>query len=159
MLSRRRYSVALHRLAAAFARAVLRRRPGPPPIASRGKVTFLLMHAWGMGGTIRTSLNVAGHLAQSREVEILSIVRRRHNPFFEFPPGISITAVDDQRKGAPSGPVRRQLRRLPSLLFFPGDRASKSCSLWTDLMLLRSLWRLRSGFVVGTRPGLNMIAL
>jgi glycosyltransferase involved in cell wall biosynthesis len=159
MLSRRRYSVMLHGLAAAIARVVLRRRPGPPPSAKPGKVTFLLMHPWGMGGTIRTVLNLAGHLAQTREVEVLGIVRTRHEPFFDFPAGVTITAVDDQRKGARTAPGGRLLRRLPSLLFFPGDRASKGCSLWTDLMLVRALWRVRSGFLIGTRPALNMIAL
>lgn len=123
---------------------------------------ILLMHAWGMGGTIRTTLNVAGHLARDREVEVISIVRRRNDPFFEFPPGVTVTAVDDQRKRRPGrepGLLNRLLRRLPSLLVYPGDRASRSCSMWTDLMLVRALWRVRSGFLIGTRPGLNLLGL
>src|SRR5207248_8028445 len=41
-------------------RGAVRSRNG----AVRPRVYFLLMHAWGMGGTIRTTLNTAAHLAQ-----------------------------------------------------------------------------------------------
>jgi glycosyltransferase involved in cell wall biosynthesis len=120
------------------------------------------MHAWGMGGTIRTTLNVAGYLAQRHDVHVISIVRRRNEPFFPFPPGVTVTAVDDQRAGRISGLrgiVRRALSALPSLLLFPGDRASRACSIWTDLLLLRELGQVRSGVVLGTRPALNLLAL
>src|SRR5205823_9242748 len=33
------------------------------------------------------------------------------------------------------------------------------CTLWTDLMLLRKLWQVRSGVLIGTRPCLNLLAL
>jgi glycosyltransferase involved in cell wall biosynthesis len=125
-------------------------------------VYILLMHAWGMGGTIRTTLNLAGHLARDREVEVLSIVRRRSKPFFELPPGVTVTAVDDQRKRGrdrPPGLLNRVLRHLPSLLLYPADRASRSCTMWTDLTLVRALWRARSGLLIGTRPALNLAAL
>jgi glycosyltransferase involved in cell wall biosynthesis len=120
------------------------------------------MHAWGMGGTIRTTLNVAGYLARHHDVEVVSIVRRRKNPFFTFPPGVTVTAVDDQRKRPASLPVRvarRILSSLPSRLVHPGDRASDTCTAWTDLQLVRKLWQIRSGVLVGTRPGLNLLVV
>ena len=120
------------------------------------------MHAWGMGGTIRTTLNLAGYLAQRHDVEILSVVRRRDEPFFSLPRGVTVTAIDDQRPRPAAGLralPRRLLRRLPSLLVYPGDRACSACSAWTDLQLLRRLWHLRSGVLIGTRPALNLLAL
>ena len=154
------YDLALHALASMIARALLRRRPAPAPA---GKVTILLMHAWGMGGTIRSTLNVAGHLAQHHEVEILSLVRRRTEPFFDFPAGVEVTAVDDQRRRRAATGVRRllrrALRRFPSLLLHPDSRDRRTCTLWTDLLLVRKLRRVRAGVLIGTRPAFNLLAL
>jgi glycosyltransferase involved in cell wall biosynthesis len=159
-----RLRMAIYRVAAAVARMVLRFRAAPPKPHSDGsaeKVHFLLMHAWGMGGTIRTTLNLAGYLAERRDVEIISIVRRRDEPFFPFPPGVKVSVVDDQRESVVTrwSPIRRLLRALPSFALFPGDRARRACTLWTDAQLLRMLRRVDAGVLIGTRPALNLIAL
>jgi len=125
-------------------------------------VTILLSSAWGMGGTIRAAINLAGYLAPRHEVEILSVIRRRDTSFFgEFPPGITVTALDDERPGAPRGTAERMLRpllrRLPSLLMHPADRNAPFNSLWSDINMVRQL-RGRTGILIGTRPGLNYIA-
>ncbi len=143
--------IAVHRVATALAARVVRRgtrgpvRPGP--------VRFLLMHAWGLGGTIRVTLTIAGELARDRDVEIVSVVRRRRRGFFAIAPGIRVTALDDQRE--PRGGV---LRRLPSVLVHPDDHVYSGCSLWTDLQLVRWLRSLDGGAIVTTRPGFNLLA-
>jgi hypothetical protein len=73
-------------LARRLVRAALLRYVRARPRGSGDRVTFLLGSAWGMGGTIRATLTLAGHLAETRDVEILSVVRRRRRPFFEFRP-------------------------------------------------------------------------
>jgi glycosyltransferase involved in cell wall biosynthesis len=161
------HDMALHRLASALARAILRRRgPARPRArsAERTKVTILIANAYAMGGTVRTVLNLAGFLAQQHEVEIVSVQRLRAKPFFPLPPGVKVRVVDDQREdkalGGWAGRVRALLRPFPSRLIFPADlRFRNGCSLWTDLMLLRALWRVREGIVMGTRNGLNLAAL
>jgi glycosyltransferase involved in cell wall biosynthesis len=93
-------------------------------------------------------------------VEILSLVRGRKSPFFEFAPGVEVTALDDQRPGAtPRGLrlLRRLLRSRSSVLMHPSDRLFRASSMWTDVRLARAL-RRRSGFLIGTRPGWNLIA-
>ena len=75
------------------------------------RVTFILSSAWGMGGTIRAVHNVAGYLAATHDVEILSLVRRREDAFFGLPAGVTVTAIDDLRENA----VPRGLTEGPRL--------------------------------------------
>jgi len=139
-------AITAHRLVSRIVQALV--RPGPPD-GFEG-VRILLMHAYGMGGTIRTCLTLAEHLAKHGPVEVISIVRSRDEPFFPFPEGVSVTVLDDRRGG------RR--RGLPSVLVHPDDHTYAKLSLRTDLLLLRRLRRMRSGVLVTTRPGFNVLA-
>ena len=138
----------VRRLLRAYARAA----PRPQDrVGAERRVTILLGSAWGMGGTIRTVHNLAGHLAsRGYEVEILSVFRSRAKPFFAFPPGVRVTALDDRRGG------RRLLRRLPSALAHPAGAGAR-WNLWVDVQLVRRL-RRRTGFLITTRPVLNLIS-
>jgi glycosyltransferase involved in cell wall biosynthesis len=139
-------AVAVHRAAL----RLLPRRRGRTP--EPGPVRFLLAHAWGFGGTIRATLTLAGALADRHDVEIVSVLRRREQPFFAFPEDVRVAAIEDRRGGAPL------LGRAPSVLIHPEDYAYPWCSLWTDVLLLRALWRMRGGVLVATRPALNLLA-
>lgn len=134
----------------------------PDAGAQRPRVYILLMHAWGMGGTIRTTLQLAGYLSQTHDVEILSVIRRRRDPFFPFPPGVTVTAIDDMRKAARvprlERPLRAFLSRRTSVLMHGGDHASERASLWTDLKLASALRERRRGVLISTRPALNIVA-
>ena len=147
-------AVALHRaVLGALALAIGRRTRAAP---QSGPLRFLLAHAWGFGGTIRTTLTLSGALAQAgHDVEIVSVLRRRRRPFFALPDGVRVRALEDRR--APSR-AARVLGRLPSLLIHPEDYAYPWCSLWTDVKLLRGLRALRGGTLVATRPALNLLA-
>ena len=136
----------------------LTRRPGRrrPLGGDEGRIHILLEHAWGVGGTIRTSFNLATHLSERWEVEIVSARRSRKEPFLSFPPGVTVTALDDRT--APRGPVARILGRLPSVLIHPYDYAYPRATLWTDVQLLRKLRSLGSGVLIGTRPAYNIVA-
>ena len=155
------------RAATAAARWPLLRYASAPPSPAEmardyRRVTILLFSAWGMGGTIRTTLNLAAYLAERYEVEIISVMRSRKRPFFgEFPPGVKVTVLDDKRpdavRPALTALTRRLLRKCPSVLVHPAERWAPWFSLWTDVRLVRKL-RGRAGFLIATRPGLNLIA-
>jgi glycosyltransferase involved in cell wall biosynthesis len=146
---------ALHR----YARATP--RPADYEGADR-RVLIVLISAWGMGGTIRAAHNLAGHLAANGyDVEMTSVFRLRGKPFFgSFPEGVKVTALDDHRADGtplPLRPIRSLLRRVGSVLAHPADRHGEWWNLWVDVRLAHKL-RRRTGFLVTTRPSLNLIA-
>lgn len=115
-------------------------------------VRILLTNAYGMGGTIRSTFNLAGALASSRPVEIVSVRKHRARPFFELPAGVGLRVLEDKtaRRGI--------LARLPSLLVHPEDNSYASSSLLTDVQLVRALRRMDGDIVVTTRPAFALIA-
>jgi len=148
-------AVAVHRLALALAAALPRPRR---MLAGQPELRVLLLHAYGLGGTVRTSLNLAEALGGDRRIELISVVRRRDSPFLAFPPQADVSVLDDQRRGARHGRGARLLGRLPSVLVHPEDYAYPHCSLRTDLALLRRLRGMRGGVLVTTRPAFNLLA-
>jgi glycosyltransferase involved in cell wall biosynthesis len=128
----------------------------------RPRVSILIVHGYGMGGTVRTVFNQAAHLCRDHEVEIVSQFRERQAPFFLLPPGVTLTPLDDRTDaGRPRWPlrlVRDRLARLPSLLVHEADVSFARCTLWTDVQLVRRLRAQRGGILMTTRPSLNLIA-
>jgi len=150
---RRRFgalAVAVHRAAMALLIPLLRRRR---PAGTEPRVRILLLHAYGMGGTVRTTFTLAGGLAAHHRVELVSVVRKRDRPFFELSPHVGITDVVDGRQGRRRG----LLARLPSLLVHPDDYAYPWCSLRSDLELVVRMRRWQ-GTLITTRPAFNLLA-
>jgi glycosyltransferase involved in cell wall biosynthesis len=125
------------------------------------RVFMMLMTAYGMDGTIRTTLNLAKYLdSRGYEVVILSVARTTDEPFFELPRGVRVEVLDDARpERLPSRlhPLRRALRNRESLFMHPDDIGFGRFNLWADWRLVKAL-RRRAGFLITTRPGLNLIA-
>ena len=138
-----------------------RKQPSAEELASaERRVVILLGSPWGMGGTIRTTLNLAAYLADHYEVEIIGAGKTRDDPFFPFPTGVRVTALQDRRSGVMEGklpPLQRWLRGMPSVFMHPSDKSAKAWNMWADLRLARAL-RGRAGYLMATRPGLNLIA-
>ncbi|GAA0427269.1 hypothetical protein Acor_37320 [Acrocarpospora corrugata] len=128
-----------------------RRARKAPPRDTR-EIRILLLHANGMGGTIRTVFNLAGHLAENHDVEIVSLVRESPEPFFDVPPGVRIRYLDDRVDGR-----KGLLNRFRSRLTPPDETAAHWFTLKTDLALLRYIRARRRGVLIGTRPALNLL--
>ena len=93
----------------------------------------MLPNAYALGGTVRTTMNLAGELARGREVEIVSVRRHVRRPFFAHPRGVRVTVLDD--RVAPAARAPRVLAAIPALLVHPEDYAYGASSLRTDLRL------------------------
>jgi glycosyltransferase involved in cell wall biosynthesis len=145
-------AVALHRAALPLVAWLVRRRPA----AGAPKLQLMLAQAWSIGGTIRTTLNVAGYLALRHDAEVVSVYRQREEPLLQFPPGVPQTALDDRR--TPARGFRRLLGALPSVLVHPYDYVYPKCSLWSDLQIVRWLRRMPPGVLITTRPAFNLLA-
>ncbi len=128
---------------------------------------FLLRTADAPGGVARSVLVLAGQLALSHDVEVVSLFRRRNVPTYPVPEGVRLTYLQDHRRSATGvqrngGRVRRMLtrplRNRPSRLVHPADTLYPHCTLLTDLALLRALRSMRSGVLITTRPSLLSLA-
>ena len=126
--------------------------PGGRAEGDRVKVFIFLVSAWGMGGTIRAAINLAGYLADRYDVEIISTYQRNEEPYFAFDPRVKVVALDDQRKGVRQPPLRKLLNRFSSALYHPADIRKHNHTLWTDLQLVRHL-RRAEGIAIASRPG------
>jgi glycosyltransferase involved in cell wall biosynthesis len=153
-----RPAIALHRLALAAVRRLPAPPPRPRPHGRPPAVRIVLGNAYAMGGTIRTTLSLASHLARTREVEVIALKHgSRRRSFFPFPPGVRVTTLDDRGQER-RGLAERALTALPSLLTHPEDYGYKNASVWTDVLLLRRLRAAGGEAVIATRPAWALLA-
>jgi glycosyltransferase involved in cell wall biosynthesis len=142
--------------------------PGPAGTGvSHVHITFLLMNAFSMGGTIRTTYNVAAGLAERHDVEIVSLYRRRPAGRFVVDPRVAVRTLSDQvptdgdiaaHPFGRCGGMQELGRRLPSVVVPRSERRYRNFSLLTDVRLIAFLRGLDDGVLVTTRPGLNLAA-
>ncbi len=130
-------------------------------------IHFLLMNAFSLGGTIRTTLNTAAELARRHDVEVVSVYRRRPTARFAPDPAVRVRVLSEQVP--PDGDLARHplgrcagveeaMRRVPSVLVPRSERRYQNFSLLTDVRLARYLRRFDADVLVTTRPGLNLAA-
>ena len=120
------------------------------------RIRYLLLNAYGGGGTIRTTLSMAGVLAErGHDVEVASVTQRRPRPRFPVPPGVRLVSL-----ASPFHPVRglsrAALARTRSRLAHPNDRLGAHLSRAHDHWLRRYLAAQDDCVVVGTRMSLNL---
>ena len=113
------------------------------------------MNAFGVGGTIRTTLETAGELAKRHDVEVASVVRRQDEPALKVPPGVKLITLSDLREER-LGPLRRRLAERPTRLMTRNDFRHPVFNLLSDANLLRYLAAARDGVLIGTRPSINV---
>ncbi|WP_431986475.1 glycosyltransferase family 4 protein [Streptomyces griseoflavus] len=115
------------------------------------KVSFLIHNAYGIGGTITTTFNLAGALAERHDVEIVSVLRHREHPHLTPHPGVRLRALVDLRREQD-----HPLHRRPAQVFPAAEYRHRQYSELTDRRIAESLADTCADVVIGTRPGLNV---
>ncbi|AQZ60754.1 Dolichol-phosphate mannosyltransferase in lipid-linked oligosaccharide synthesis cluster [[Actinomadura] parvosata subsp. kistnae] len=124
------------------------------------KIRYLMLHAYGMGGTIRTVVNQANAMAAAgHDVELVSLVRRREHPQFVLDPRITLTTLVDQRGGRqPDSIARKAWRRVRGKIVPRGEFAADYFTERVEWAAMEYVSGLRDGILVTTRPALNLIS-
>ncbi|MFI1971131.1 glycosyl transferase [Streptomyces cinnamoneus] len=119
-------------------------------------ISFLIHNAYGIGGTIRTTYNLAGTLAEHHDVEIVSVFRHRDVPVFAPSDKIRLRHLVDLRKDSPSYDGDDPDYERPASVFPATEGRYKQYSALTDRRIAEHLRGLDCDVVLGTRPGLNV---
>ncbi|MEU4211277.1 glycosyltransferase family 4 protein [Streptomyces sp. NPDC026206] len=119
-------------------------------------ISFLIHNAYGIGGTIRTTYNLASTLAEHHDVEVVSVFRHRQEPVFTPSPKVRLRHLVDLRKGGPGYEGDDPEYERPASVFPAAEGRYKQYSALTDRRIAEHLRGLDCDVVVGTRPGLNV---
>lgn len=119
-------------------------------------ISFLIHNAYGIGGTIRTTFNLARTLAERHDVEIVSVLRHRDDPVFDLGPGVALRHLVDLRESSPDHDGADPAHARPAKVFPAAEGRFGQYSELTDRRIAQHLRRTEADVVVGTRPGLNV---
>ncbi|MGW2551965.1 glycosyltransferase [Streptomyces sp. NPDC001635] len=117
-------------------------------------ISFLIHNAYGIGGTNRTTYNLATALADQHDVEIVSVFRHRDAPVFAPDPRVRLRSLVDLRADGPDR-GHGELAR-PARIFPRAEGRYRQYSLLTDRRIGEHLASTEADVVVATRPGLNV---
>ncbi|WAX81608.1 glycosyltransferase family 4 protein [Streptomyces sp. KMM 9044] len=115
------------------------------------KISFLIHNAYGIGGTITTTFNLAAALAERHDVEIVSVLRHRENPNLTPHPAVRLRHLVDLRQEKDDPRHRRPAKVFPS-----AEYRYHQYSELTDQRIAACLESVDADVVIGTRPGLNV---
>jgi glycosyltransferase involved in cell wall biosynthesis len=118
------------------------------------KIVFLIHNVYGIGGTIRTTLNLATALADRHQVEIVSMLRHREMPRFEVDPRVTVVPLVDIR--ADSADAADPMITEPATVFPAAEKRYRQYSRLTDRRAEDHLRRSDADVIIGTRPGVNV---
>ncbi|MDT5041601.1 MAG: hypothetical protein QOE51_2586 [Actinoplanes sp.] len=119
------------------------------------KVLFLLNDGFGVGGTIRTTFNLAGALAaRGHDVEVLSTRRRRDTPQLAVDPRVRLMSLLEDRAEHPDYDAADPARGRPARVYPAADYRSSNYDLLAEQRYRGYLAASDAEVVIATRAGL-----
>ncbi|MFH8785861.1 glycosyltransferase [Streptomyces roseoverticillatus] len=120
------------------------------------KIEFLLHNAYGIGGTIRSTVNLAAALADRHEVRIISVNRPVDEPELVIDPRVRLTPLVDLREGTDGDEYEAPLNQEPSAIFRDEriDNGRMAATALTDQRVRDHLAATDADVVIATRPKL-----
>ncbi|MDX3644436.1 glycosyltransferase family 4 protein [Streptomyces sp. MB09-02B] len=118
------------------------------------KITFLLHNAYAIGGTVRSTLNLAGALAARHDVEVVSVLRTEDRPLLGVSGKVRLVPLVDERPDAASYDGAHELMSRPSAVVPPTEVLAHRYTALTDERLRAFLDTTDADVVVATRPAL-----
>ncbi|MET8206818.1 glycosyltransferase [Streptomyces sp. NPDC005373] len=115
------------------------------------KIAFLINNAYGIGGTIRATANLASALARRHSVQIVSVQRPIGTPQLTYGPGVKVTSLIDMRKDTGGYEGDDPLTHEPCTMF----RYSRPYNRLHEQRIVDWLTRTDADVVIATRPDLN----
>lgn len=125
-------------------------------------IYFLILDVFGMGGTVRTVLNVANYLVDKGfDVEIISVLRYRKEPFFYIDPRIRVVVLHNKinqktKKYGVKNFLINSLNNISSKLIITEDEGYYHFSMLTDIKMLTYIKNIKDGILISTRPSFNI---
>lgn len=127
------------------------------------KIVFYVYNIYGIGGTVRTVINSANYLVEKNyEVEIISIRKTSAKPALNINPKVKLTRLFDIHRGfkGVKGRFIKLLMKFPTIWFDKHEElnVNGNLNLFTDLLLYRSMKKVKANYVVTTIPSLNYMS-
>lgn len=127
------------------------------------KVRFLVYNAYGMGGTVRTVINMANSLiSRGYDIEIISVKKTAQKPLFQYSEKIKFISIFVTVKGeATIDSATEEERRLiaqKSTIIHEEEEMYENFNAYIDMKLLALLRGLQGGVLITTIPSFNMMS-
>ncbi|WP_327190839.1 glycosyltransferase family 4 protein [Streptomyces xinghaiensis] len=121
------------------------------------KIAFLLHNAFGIGGTIRSTVNLSRALAVRHQVEVVSVHRVADEPRLPFDAEVRLTSLIDMREDGPGYEGGHALAQRPNTMFPDAgvDFGRLHYTALHDQRIAGYLARTDADVVIATRPILN----
>lgn len=121
------------------------------------KIVFLIHNAYGIGGTIRSTVNLSTALAARHDVEVVSVHRVADEPQLTYGAGVRLSSLIDMREDSPGYEGEHELTKRPNTMF-PDKGVDFGRLHYTalhDERIAGFLARTDADVVIATRPILN----